>query len=64
MRKAIVYITEEMEDAHSCCCEDSDCNECPCQIGTDDCVFNYKLKKMWGGSNDSTGSERNIRVLL
>ena len=43
MRKAFVDITEEMEDAHSCCCEDSDCNECPCHIGTDDCLFNYEL---------------------
>ena len=46
MRKAFVDITEEMEDAHSCCCEDSDCYGCPCQIGTDDCVFNYESEEV------------------
>ena len=41
-----VSITEEMQDAHACCCEESDCNDCPCQIGTDDCVYNYEIDKV------------------
>ena len=45
MIKALVDITEEMQDARACCSEDSDCNECPCQIGTDDCIYNYEIDK-------------------
>ena len=43
MLKALVDITEEMVKAHKCCSEDSDCNECPCHIGKDDCVYNYEI---------------------
>jgi len=43
MLKALVDITEEMQDAKSCCNEESDCNGCPCQIGTDDCIYNYEM---------------------
>ena len=45
MLKALVDITETMEIAHGLCDEDSDCNECPCQIGTDDCIYNYEMDK-------------------
>lgn len=44
MLKALVDITEEMVEAHKCCSEDSDCNECPCHIGNDDCVYNYVVE--------------------
>ena len=44
MIKALVDITEEMQDAHACCGED--CNECPCKIGTDDCVYNYEMDEV------------------
>jgi len=46
MLKAIVDITEEMQDARECCGEDSDCNGCPCQIGTDDCIYNHIVEPM------------------
>ena len=42
MERVAVEITEEMMDAHARCSEDSDCYGCPCQIGTDDCVFNHE----------------------
>ena len=43
MKKAIEYSTpEKREEARLSCCEYSDCNKCPCQIGTDDCIFNYE----------------------
>lgn len=44
MVKALVDITEEMQNARACCGEDSDCNECPCQIGTYDCVYNHEME--------------------
>ena len=44
MLKALVDITEEIVEARTYCCEDSDCNECPCQIGTDDCIYNYEIE--------------------
>lgn len=42
MERVLIEITEEMIKAHACCSEDSDCNGCPCQVGTDDCVFNHE----------------------
>lgn len=46
MLEVLVGITEEMQKARACCGEDSDCNECPCHIGTDDCIYNYVSKSM------------------
>ena len=43
MAKVLVEITEEMKDARASCSEDSDCNECPCQIGTDNCIYDHEI---------------------
>lgn len=42
--KVEVEITETMEIAHGLCNEDSDCYECPCCIGVDDCIYNYVIE--------------------
>lgn len=39
--KAIIEVTGQMEIDHALCGEDSDCQECSCCIGTDDCIFYY-----------------------
>ena len=37
-----VAVTDEMKEAYKHCGDDADCNECPCQIGNDDCIFNHE----------------------
>lgn len=34
-------LTDEMKKDRLNCGEDADCNECSCQIGTDDCIYNH-----------------------
>lgn len=34
-------LTEEMKKDRLNCGENADCNECSCQIGIDDCIYNY-----------------------
>lgn len=34
-------LTDEMKKDRLNCDEDADCNECSCQIGTDNCVYNH-----------------------
>ena len=48
MLKALVDITERMVEARRYCSEDSDCNECPCHIGEDDCIYNYEIYETIG----------------
>jgi len=38
----LVDISEQMELAHGFCGENSDCDECACRIGEDDCIYNYE----------------------
>lgn len=36
-----MVLTNEMKKDRRNCGEDSDCNECSCQIGTDDCAYSH-----------------------
>lgn len=39
--KAEVEITDDMAIAHALCEDKTDCDGCPCLIGTADCIYNY-----------------------
>lgn len=36
-----MVLTDEMAKDRLNCGEDTDCNECSCQMGTDDCIYNH-----------------------
>lgn len=43
--KAEIELTPEMKKDREYCGEDSDCSECSCVIGKDDCIYNYIKEK-------------------
>lgn len=39
--KVILNITEDIKQALLACSEGSDCSECPCKMGEDNCLGTY-----------------------
>ena len=44
MAKFKIKLTKQMETDRALCNENSNCENCSCSLGTDDCILNYEVE--------------------